>query len=87
MFTSSVTNTTSDLLNPTDSIGCGIAGIGALSVVRLGPDSNQVVMAVQGVASFSAPATITVQCAGFTLRFSGQSDNNVLTAIRVGTIH
>ena len=87
MFTSSVTNTTNDILNPTDSIGCGIAGVSALSIVRLGPDANQAVMAVQGVANYSAPTKIVVRCAGSTLRFSGQSDNNVLTALKVGAIH
>lgn len=87
MFTSIVTNTTADLLNPTDSIGCTIVGVSSLNVVRLGPDANQGVMAVQGVADFSAPTTITVRCAGSAVRFSGQSDNNVLTALKVGAIH
>ena len=87
MFTSTVTNTTSDILNPTDTIGCAIAGVGSLNLVRLGPDANQSVMALQAVASFGAPTTISVRCAGSTLSFSGQSDNNVLTALRVGAIH
>jgi hypothetical protein len=87
VFTSTLTNTTSDLLNPTVSIGCGIVGIGSLNVVQVGPDANSAVMALQGVASFAAPATITVQCAGAVLTFSGHSDNNVLTALKVGAIH
>lgn len=87
MFTSTLTNTTADLLNPTDSIGCLIAGVAPLVVVRLGPDANQGVMALQGVADFTAPTTITVRCGGATLHFSGHSDNNVLTALKVGAIH
>ncbi len=88
MFTSSVTNTsTNDIVNPTELIGCGIVGVSALSLVRLGLDANQAVMTVQGVANFSAPTTITVTCAGSTILFSGRSDNNVLTALRVGAIH
>jgi hypothetical protein len=87
MFTSTVTNTTADLINPTDTIGCAIVGVGSVNTVRLGPDANQAVMALQTVASFSAPTTITVGCAGFTLQFSGHSDNNVLTALKVGAIH
>ncbi len=86
-FTSTVTNTTADLLNPIDSIACSFAGLGSPNVVRLGQDSNQVVMALQAVATFSAPATIAVNCAGSTIQFSGQSINNVLTALKVGTIH
>jgi hypothetical protein len=86
-FTSTVTNTTADLLNPTDTIGCGIVGVGSLNMVRLGPDANQAVMALQAVANFSAPATITVTCAGSAVQFSGHSDNNVLTALKVGAIH
>jgi hypothetical protein len=73
------------LLNPTDSIG--IAGVSALNVVRLGPDANQAVMVVQVVASFSAPTTMIVRCAGSSVQFSGQSENNVLTAPKVGAIH
>ena len=87
VFTSTVTNTTSDLLNPTDTISCAIVGVGSFNSVRLGPDANQAVMALQAVANFSAPTTITVACQGFTLRFSGQSDNNILTALKVGAIH
>ena len=86
-FTSTVTNTTSDILNPTDTVGCAIVGAGSSNLVRLGPDANQSVMALQAVASFGAPATISVRCAGSTLNFSGQSNNNVLTALRVGAIH
>jgi hypothetical protein len=41
---------------------------------------------LQAVANFGAPTTITVRCAG-SLGFSGQSDNNVLTALKVGAIH
>jgi hypothetical protein len=86
-FTASVTNTTSDLLNPTDSIACGFANLGSKNIVRLGPDANQGVMALQAVATFSAPTTITVNCASSTIRFSGDADNNVLTALKVGAIH
>ena len=60
---------------------------GSPNTVRLGPDDNQAVMALQAVATFTAPGTIAVNCSGFTLRFSGQSDNNVLTALKVGAIH
>jgi stage V sporulation protein SpoVS len=86
-FTSTVTNTTADLLSPTDTIGCAIAGIGSLNLVRLGPDANQAVMALQAVANFSAPTTIRVRCAGAFVNFHGTSDNNVLTALKVGAIH
>jgi hypothetical protein len=87
LFTSTVTNATSDTLNPTDTIACSFVGLGSPSIVRLGQDTNQVVMALQSVATFTAPATFTVNCAWFALQFSGQSDNNVLTALKVGTIH
>ena len=83
-FTSTVTNTTADILNPTDTIACAISGVGGFNAVRLGPDANQAVMSLQGVATFAAPATITVNCQGFVLQFSGQSENNVLTALAVG---
>lgn len=86
-FTSTVTNTTADLLNPTDTIACGFSGLGAPNTVRLAPDANQAVMSLQSVAAFAAPTTITVNCQGFVLQFSGQSENNVLTALAVGTIH
>ena len=87
VFTSTVTNTTSDILNPTDTIGCAIVGAGSLNTVRLGPDANQAVMVLQAVANFSAPTTITVRCQGATPQFSGRSENNVLTALEVGSIH
>ena len=86
-FTSTVTNTTGDILNPTDTIACAIGGVGSPNTVRLGPEANQAVMALQGVASFGAPATIDVRCQGFVIQFSGRSDNNVLTALKVGAIH
>ena len=86
-FTSTVTNTTADILNPTDSVTCAIAGVGSRNTVRLGTEANQAVMALQGVASFGAPTTIDVSCQGFVIRFSGVSDNNVLTALKVGAIH
>jgi len=86
-FTSTVTNTTADLISPTDTIGCAIAGVGSLNTVRLRPDDNQAVMALQAVANFTAPTTIRVRCAGAFANFSGHSDNNVLTALKVGTIH
>jgi hypothetical protein len=87
VFTSTLTNTTADSINPTDTIACSFAGLGAPNTLRLGPDANQGVMSLQAVATFNASTTIKVSCQGFTLRFSGQSDNNVLTALRVGTIH
>jgi len=87
MFTATVTNTTSDILNPTNSIRCGFANFGASNSVQLGPDDNVAVMALQGVASFSAQTAISVTCAGSSIRFSGQSDNAVLTALKVSSIH
>ena len=87
VFTSTVTNTTGDILNPTDTIACSIAGVGSLNMVRLGQDANQAVMTLQGVATFGAPTSIDVTCEGSTLFFSGRSDNNVLTALKVGAIH
>ena len=87
VFTSTLTNTTADILNPTDNIACSFGGLGTPSSVRLGPDANQGVMAIQAVASFNAPTTIQVFCQGFTIQFSGLSENNVLTALKVGTIH
>jgi hypothetical protein len=87
MFTSTVSNTTSDLLNPVDFVACGFVGLGTPNSVRLGQDTNQVVMALQAVASFAVPTTIAVNCQGFTIQFSGTSENNVLTALKVGTIH
>ena len=86
-FTSTLTNTTSDPVNPTDTISCAFVNFGSLSSVRLGQDTNQGVMALQTVATLAAPSTIAVNCSGFTLQFSGRSENNVLTAIKVGTIH
>ena len=86
-FTSTLTNTTSDLLNPTDTIGCSFVSLGSMNTVRLGPDANQGIMVLQTVATFAAPTTIAVNCAGATIRFSGRSDNNVLTALKVGAIH
>lgn len=87
VFTSTLTNTTGDILNPTDSIGCSISGIGSRNTVRLGQDANQAVMALQGVGSFTVPTTIDVTCQGVVLQFSGRSDDNVLTALRVGAVH
>jgi hypothetical protein len=87
MFTSTLTNTTSDPVNPTDTIACSFVGLGSPNTVRLGPDANQAVMALQSVSTFNAPATIIVNCGGSALRFSGRSDNNVLTALKVGIIH
>ncbi len=87
VFTSTVTNTTGDILNPTDTIACSIAGVGSPNSVRLGQDANQGVMALQGVAAFGAPTSIDVTCQGSTIFFSGRSDNNVLTALKVGAIH
>ena len=54
--------------------------------LRLGPDANQGTIALQATASFAAPAAVTVRCQGFTLRFSGQADNSVLSALKVGNI-
>ena len=87
VFASTVTNTTADLLNPTVTIACSIVGVGSRNSIQLGPDVNQGVMTLQGVASFVAPTTIDVRCQGSVIRFSGQSDNNVLTALKVGAIH
>ena len=87
MFTATVTNTTSDLLNPTNSVRCGFTNFGASNSVQLGPDDNIAVMTLQGVASFSAQTTISVNCTGSSIRFSGQSENAVLTALKVGSIH
>jgi len=87
VFTSTLTNTTLDILNPTDTIACSIVGLSSPNTVRLGPDANQAVMSLQAVATFAAPATIAVSCSGFVLQFSGSSDNNVLTALKVGAIH
>jgi hypothetical protein len=87
VFTSTITNTTQDILDPTDTVACGIVGLGGPNTVRLGPDANQAVMSLQAVTTLSAPSTINVNCQGFTLRFSGVSDNNVLTALKVGAIH
>jgi hypothetical protein len=86
-FTSTLTNTTSDPVNPTDTIACGFLNLGSSNSVRLGQDTNQGVMTLQTVATLAAPSTIAVNCSGFTLLFSGRSDNNVLTAIKVGAIH
>lgn len=86
-FTSTIVNTTSDLLNPTVAIACSFVNAGSPNSLQLGPDVNQGVMAIQAVASFAAPTTVAVNCSGFVLRFSGRSDNNVLTALKVGAIH
>ena len=87
MFTSTLTNTTSDPLNPTDTISCSFVNLGLPNTVQLGPDANQAVMALQAVSTFTASATIAVNCGGFVVRFSGRSDNNVLTALKVGALH
>jgi hypothetical protein len=90
VFTSTLTNTTQDILHPTDTLACGLIGglnPGNTNFVRLGPDANMAVMSLQGVASLSAPATISVRCAGGALQFTGLSENNVLTALKVGAIH
>src|SRR5258708_14137277 len=84
MFTSTLTNTNSDLLNPTNTIACSFVGLGSPNSVRLGPDANQAFMALQSVSTLTAPTTIAVNCSGFTLQFSGRSDNNVLTVLKVG---
>ena len=87
-FTSTLTDTsTNDLLNPTHTLVCSFVNVGAANTIQLGPDVKQGVMALQAVATFSAPTTIVVNCGGFTLAFSGLSDNNVLTALKVGAIH
>jgi hypothetical protein len=87
VFTSSVMNTSNSLLNPTDTIGCSIVNLGPPNTVRLTQDANQAIMALQAVATFAAPATITVNCSGVVIDFSGQSSNNVLTALKVSAIH
>jgi uncharacterized membrane protein len=57
--------------------------MGSQNTLRLGADANQGVMSLQAVATFTAPTTIVVNCGGGTLLFSGQSANNVLTALKV----
>ncbi len=86
-FTSTINNTTSDLLNPTVAIACSFVNAGSPNAMQLGPDVNQGVMALQAVASFAAQTTIAVNCSGAVLRFSGSSDRNVLTALKVGAVH
>jgi hypothetical protein len=81
VFTSTLTNSTSDLTSPTNTIGCSL--MGSQNTLRLGADANQGVMSLQAVATFTAPTTIVVNCGGGTLLFSGQSANNVLTALKV----
>jgi hypothetical protein len=93
-FTSNLTNTTQPdplIPDPTDTIGCSLTG-SPTSVVRLGTDANQGIMSLQAVATLNAPATIAASCAGSVVRLigpgdSGRTDNNVLTALKVGTIH
>jgi hypothetical protein len=94
-FTSTVTNTTqADVLtpDPTDTIECSISGLSGGNTVRLGADANQAVMMAQAVATFSAQTTVTASCRGLVVQAigpagSGRSDNNVLTALKVGAIH
>jgi hypothetical protein len=90
LFTSTLTSTTQDPLNPNpiSTIACSIVGLSASNSVRLGSDANQAVMSLQAVATLSAPSTVTVRCAGLPpLRFSGRSENNQLSALKVGAIH
>jgi hypothetical protein len=91
VFTSTLSNTTNDIVNPTDTIACGLAStpsvaLGGPNTVRLGPDANQGLMVLQAAAAFAEPTTIKVGCAGSTVSFSGRSDNNVITALKVGAI-
>ena len=86
-FTSTLTNTSSDLIVTTNTITCAIVGVGSANSVHLAQDANQAVMSLQAVATFAAPTTIAVNCTGLPLSFSGHSDNNVLTALKVGAIH
>jgi hypothetical protein len=93
VFSAAVTNTTNDLVNPIDTIACGLAALGTPSVVlgapnavRLGSDANQGIMVLHAVATFAGPTTIEARCQGFTLRFNGRSDDNVLTALKVGAV-
>jgi hypothetical protein len=86
-FSSTLTNTSSDLIVTTNPILCSIVGLGSSNSVRLAQDANQAVMYLQAVASFAAPATIAVNCVGTPISFSGSSDNNALTALKVGVIH
>lgn len=86
-FTSSITNNTTDILNPVNAIACSISGLTSPVSIRLGQDVNQGMMALQAAATFTATTTIAVVCQGFTIRFTGTSDNNVLTALKVGAIH
>jgi hypothetical protein len=85
LFTSTITNATSDLTSPTNTIGCSL--MGSRNFLRLSSDANQGVMALQGVATFTAPTTIEVTCGGGTILFGGRSDNNVLTALKVAAIN
>jgi hypothetical protein len=87
IFTSTVSNTTADILNPTDNVYCSFVGVGSPNAVRLGQDANLAVMTLQAVATFAAPTTVIVNCTGSSVFFSGQSDNNALTALKVGTVH
>jgi hypothetical protein len=84
VFTSTLTNTTADLLHPTDSIACAFVGFSTPNIVRLGSDANQAVMSLQTIESFAIPTAVTVRCQGSTLQFSGRSENNVLTAVKFG---
>jgi hypothetical protein len=86
-FSSTLTNTSSDQIVTTNPIMCSIVGLGSSNSVRLAQDANQAVMYLQAVASFAAPATITVNCVGTPISFSGSSDNNALTALKIGVIH
>jgi hypothetical protein len=54
--------------------------------------ANQAVMTPQAVATFSAQTTVSASCRGLVVRAiglagSGRSDNDVLTALKVGAIH
>jgi hypothetical protein len=55
MFTSTLTNTTSDPVNPTDTIACSFVGLGSPNTVRLGPDANQAVMAPRESSAGAPP--------------------------------
>jgi hypothetical protein len=89
VFTSTLTNTTSDLLNPNNTIACSIVGLSSPVSIQLAQDPNptQAAIAIQAAAIFTAPATISVNCQGFTIRVSGHADGTVLSALRVAAIH
>jgi hypothetical protein len=86
VFTSTLTTNSADLTSPTDTIGCAIVNAASQNTVKLTADVSQTVMTLQAIVTFTAPTAITVSCAGGTLLFRGRSDNNMLTALKVGAV-